>query len=105
MYGFTMDVPAPIEAYQAIHKAVMEVADEEGGVVGLLVHLAYSTDRGFALTEVWETKEHLDAFNRDVMPKVMARAGVPMDGRQPEPIEFSPAGLVIPRAFTSDAVT
>jgi hypothetical protein len=105
MYGFTMHIPAPVEAYQAMHKAVMEVAEEEGGGEGLLLHLAYPTDQGFALTEVWETKEHLEAFNRDVMPKAMARAGVPMDGPQPEPTEFTAAGLVIPRAFTSDAVT
>ena len=105
MYGYTMHIPAPIEAYQAMHEAVVEVADEEGSGEGLLLHLAYATDRGFALTEVWETKEHFDAFNRDVMPKAMARAGVPMDGPQPEPTEFTPAGLVMPRAFTSDAVT
>jgi hypothetical protein len=90
MYGYTMDVPAPIEAYQAIHRAVMEVADEEGGGEGLLLHLAYPTAQGFVLTEVWETKEHLDAFNRDVIPKAMARAGVPMDGPQPAPTELAP---------------
>jgi hypothetical protein len=105
VYGYTMHIPAPIEAYQAMHKAVMEVADEEGGGAGLVLHLAHPTEQGFALIEVWETREHLDAFNRDVMPKAMARAGVPMDGPQPEAVEFSPAGLVIPRAFTSDAVT
>ena len=105
MYGYTMHVPAPIDAYHAMHKAVMELADEEGGVEGLLLHLAYSTDQGFDLTEVWETKEALDAFNRDVFPKAMARAGVSMDGAQPEAVEFVPAGVVTPRAFISDAVT
>jgi len=105
MYGYTMHVPAPIDAYHAMHKAVMEVADEEGGVEGLLLHLAYSTDQGFDLTEVWETKESLDAFNRDVFPKAMARAGVPMDGPQPEAVEFVPAGVVTTRTFISDAVT
>ena len=105
MYGFTMHVPAPIEAYHAAHKAVLDVIDEEGGGDGLVLHLAYPTDKGFDLTEVWESKEHLDAFNRDVFPKAMARAGVPMDGPQPEPIEFIPAGVVTPRAFTTDTVT
>lgn len=42
-----MHVPAPIEAYQAIHKAVMEVIGEHGGGEGLVLHLAYATDRGF----------------------------------------------------------
>jgi alpha-D-ribose 1-methylphosphonate 5-triphosphate synthase subunit PhnI len=31
-----------------MHEAVMEVADEEGAGEGLLLHLAYSTDQGFA---------------------------------------------------------
>ena len=80
MYGYTMHVPAPIEAYQAIHKAVMELIDEHGGGDGLVLHLAYATDQGFDLTEVWESKEQLDAFNQDVFPKALARAGMPMDG-------------------------
>ena len=105
MYGYTMHVPAPIAAYQAIHKAVGEVIREHGGGEGLVLHLAYATDRGFDLTEVWESKEQLDAFNRDVFPKAMARAGVPMDGPAPETLEFEPAGLMTPRAYPSDAVS
>jgi hypothetical protein len=105
MYGYTMHVPAPIDAYDAMHKAVMEVAEEGGGVEGLILHLAFSTDQGFDLIEVWETKEHFDAFSRDVFPKAMARAGVPLYGSQPEPFEFVPAGVVTPRAFTSDPVS
>ena len=96
MYGYTLHVPAPIDAYRAMHKAVLEVLKEEGGGEGLVLHLAYSTDRGFALTEVWESKEQLDTFNRDVFPKAMARAGVPMDGPQPEPVEFTPAAVMTP---------
>jgi hypothetical protein len=105
MYGYTMHVPASIETYHAMHEAIMAVAGEEGGGEGLLLHLAYPTDHGFDLTEVWESKEHLDTFNRSVLPKAIARAGVPMDGPQPQPIEFVPAGVVTPRAFASDAMT
>src|SRR5690349_489851 len=104
MYGYTMHVPAPIEAYQAIHKAVMELIDEHGGGDGLVLHLAYATDQGFDLTEVWESKEQLDAFNRDVWPEAVARAGVPMDLPQPQPVEFVPAAVVTPGAFVSGAV-
>jgi hypothetical protein len=103
MYGYTLHVPAPIDAYRAIHRAVLEVVNEEGGGEGLILHFAYPTDRGYDLTEVWESKEHLDTFNRDVFPKAMARAGVPMDAAQPEPIEFTPASVMTPRAFSSDA--
>lgn len=105
MYGFTLHVPAPIDAYRAMHKAVLEVLNEEGGGEGLILHFAYPTDRGFDLTEVWESKEHLDTFNRDVFPKAMARAAVPMDAALPEPIGFTPAAVMTPRAFSSDSVS
>ena len=103
MYGYTMHVPAPIEVYQQLHRAVVEVVEQQGGGDGLLLHLAYATDQGFDLTEVWETKEDLDAFNRDVFPKAAERAGVPLEGPQPEPVEFTPTGLVMPRVFSTDA--
>jgi len=105
MYGYTTHVPAPIEAYKAVHQAVLEVVAEDGGdSEGLVVHLAYATDRGFDLTEVWQSKQQFDAFNRDVFPKAMARAGVPTDGPEPELLEFDPVGVITPRAFTTDPV-
>jgi hypothetical protein len=104
MYGVTLHVPAPIAAYQAMHQAVLAVLEEEGGGEGLVLHFAYPTDQGFDLTEIWESKEQLDAFNRDVFPKAMARAGMPADGAQPEPSEFIPAAVMTPRAFSSEAV-
>jgi len=105
MYGYTTHVRAPIEAYKAVHQAVLEVVAEDGGdSEGLVVHLAYATDRGFDLTEVWQSKEQFDAFNREVFPKAMARAGVPMDGPEPELVEFDPVGVITPRAFTTDPV-
>jgi hypothetical protein len=103
MYGYTMHIPAPIEVYQAMHRAVLEVVDAEGGVEGLVVHLAYPTESGFDLTEVWESKEELDTFNRDVFPKAMARAGITMDGPSPKPFEFIPAAVMTPRAVAYDA--
>jgi hypothetical protein len=103
MYGYTVHVSAPIDAYRIMHKAVLEVLDEQGGGEGLVLHLAYPTDQGFDLTEVWETREDFQTFNRDVFPKAMTRAGVPMDGPQPQPIEFTPAGVMTPRSYNSDA--
>src|SRR3954447_3117846 len=106
MYGYTVQVAAPIEAYHATHEAIMEIVNADGGAEGLLSHVAYASDGGFTLTEVWETKEQLDAFNRDVLPKAMARSGVPMDDApEPQPVEFVPAGVVTPRSFMSDAVS
>ena len=103
MYGYTLHVPAPIQVYQAMHKAVLEVLSEDGGGEGLVLHLAYATEGGFDLTEVWESKEEFDAFNVAVFPKAMARAGMPVDGPTPVPVEFNPAGVMTPRAFTFDA--
>ena len=99
MYGYTMRVPAPIEAYLAMHQAVLDALDAGGGGEGLVLHFAYPTDQGFDLTEIWESREQFDTFNRDVFPKAMAQAGVSMDGPPPEPIEFSPAAVVTPGAF------
>ena len=103
MYGFTMHVPAPIELYHSVHQAVVDIIAEEGGGDGLILHLAYETDEGFDLIEVWETKEQSDSFNATVTPKAMERAGVPMVGPPPETEEFDPVGVLTPRIFTPDA--
>lgn len=104
MYGYTLHFPAPIDAYLVMHKAILEVLDEEGGGEGLLLHFAYPTERGFDLTEVWESQTHLDTFRRDVFPKAMSRAGLPADVPPPPSDEFTPAAVLTPRAFNSDAV-
>ena len=98
MYGYTLHVSDPLEVYLAVHQAVQDVAAEEGGGDGLVLHLAYPTDRGFDVIEVWESKEQYDAFNRDVFPKAVARAGLPLEEPALEPVEFSPAGVMVPRA-------
>ena len=103
MYGYTLHVPEPIEVYRTVHQAVLEILAEEGGGDGLVLHLAYATDRGFDVTEVWESKDQYDAFNRAVFPKAVARAGLPMEGPEVEPVDFSPAGVMTARAFTFDA--
>ncbi|MFM6849016.1 MAG: hypothetical protein ACKOVB_07905 [Terrabacter sp.] len=103
MYGYTLHFPAPIDVYLTMHRAIMEVVSEDGEVEGLLLHYAYPTQEGFDLVEVWESKDQLEAFNRDVLPKAMARAGVPADGPMPQPVEFTPAVVLTPRAFSSDS--
>lgn len=103
MYGYVLHFPAPIDVYLTIHRAVLEVLSEDGGAEGLLVHFAHPTEEGFALTEVWESKEASEAFNRDVFPRAMSRTGLPMGGPMPEPVEFVPAAVMTPRAFDSEA--
>ena len=96
------DAPGGLAAFEDAPCFLEVVGEEGGGSDGLVLHLAYATDRGFDLTEVWESKGQFEAFNRDVFPKAMARAGVPMEGPEPELVEFDPVAVIAPRAFTTD---
>jgi hypothetical protein len=98
MYGITTHVLAPSETYQAVHRAVMDVVAEQGGGDGLVLHLAYATEEGFDVLEVWDSREHAEAFNTTVMPAAMERAGVPADGPEPRVDEFDPIGVLVPAA-------
>ena len=60
MYSISYQVPAPIEAYDALHAAVTGVTASDGE--GLLVHIARPTEQGFEIIEVWESREHFGAF-------------------------------------------
>jgi hypothetical protein len=96
-YGFVMDVPAPIEFYDALHA---ELARRTGSarVEGLLVHVSRPTPGGFQITEIWESKEQCDRYTAEVVGPVLAElsGGRPM----PDPVldEFEPRGLVLPSA-------
>ena len=95
-YNVVYDVQAPIEAYHALHAAVREVIGSSD--VGMLAHIGRPTETGFQVIEVWESKERLDDFNRDLMAPVMAKFA--SDGPPPalELREFELCGLVIPSA-------
>jgi len=93
-YSFIVDVPAPIEMYDATHAAVAAAAGT--AVDGLLVHVGRATDTGFQVLEVWESKQHCDRFNETVVGPAMAA----LTGGQPVPpppiTEITVRGLVIP---------
>jgi hypothetical protein len=101
MYGVLSRVPAPIEAYEAIHAEVGRRS--EGTSYGLLVHIARATDEGFEVVEVWESREHFERYTRDVVLPVMAELA---PGPPPSPgqgyQEFDVRGLVIPSAGIFD---
>lgn len=88
-YGVIARVRAPIEAYNALHK---KIGDLLGSSVpdGAIVHIARPTDEGFEVIEVWESKEHADAFNRDIFGPAVAKVGADTSGPQPQIIEFEP---------------
>ena len=61
MYGVITTVPAPVELYDEIHRRVGTTVD------GLLVHVGRATPDGFQTLEVWESKEHYDRANTDIV--------------------------------------
>jgi hypothetical protein len=96
-YGFVMDVPAPIEFYDALHAEIGRRTT--GGVEGMLLHVGRETRGGFQVTEVWESKERYDRFNAEILGPALAQ----LSGGQPPPVEpameeFEPRGLIVPAA-------
>ena len=96
-HGYVMDVPAPIEMYDALHAEIGRRS--AGGVDGLLLHVGRATPTGFQIIEVWESKELFDRFNDEVVGPALAQ----LTGGQPPPVppsieEFDPRGLIVPAA-------
>jgi hypothetical protein len=70
MYGYSMDVPMPVEMYDRVHA---EVERRLGSPMapGCLLHLVTRTDGGFRVTEVWDSHEANDRFTDEVLRPVM----------------------------------
>ena len=96
MYGVITTVPAPVEMYDGIHAEM--VSRVGASVDGLLVHVGRATIDGFETLEVWESKEHYDRANADIVFPLMRE----LAGNQSLPsVEqaaeaFDVRGLVIP---------
>jgi len=93
VYCYTTEVPAPIEMSDVLHAAVHEAAGDR--VEGLLLHLGRPVAGGFAVTEVWESKELADRFNAEVMWPVMARLSGGQEGPPVTLVEHDVRGLVL----------
>ena len=97
MYGIITTVLAPVEMYDGMHAEMTRGAGTS--IDGLLVHVGRATTDGFEVLEVWESKEHFDRANTDIVFPLMRE----LAGDQPSPsIEqatehFDVHGLVIPR--------
>ena len=97
MYGVIIRVPAPVEMYDGMHA---EMKRQSGASVdGCLVHVGRATPDGFEVLEVWESKEHYDRANAEIVFPLMQRLA---GDRSSPPIEqateaFEVHGLVIPR--------
>jgi hypothetical protein len=96
MYGVITTVPAPVEMYEGMHAEIVKRVGTSFD--GLLVHVGRATTDGFQTLEVWESKEHYDRANTDIVFPLMRQ----LVGDQPPPsIEqatetFEVHGLVIP---------
>ena len=96
MYGVITTVPAPVEMYDAVHAEMIQQAGIS--IDGLLVHVGRATTDGFQTLEVWESKEHYDHANTDIVFPLLRD----LAGDQPQPSigqateVFDVHGLVIP---------
>ena len=98
MYGVITTVAAPVETYDRMHAELIKRAGSSLTSVGLVVHVARATTDGFQIVQVWESEEHYDRANTDIVfPLMRELAG---DERAPstEPATetFDVHGLVIP---------
>jgi hypothetical protein len=96
-YAFVLDVPAPIDFYDALHAEIARRTP--GGVEGILLHVGRETRTGFQVVEVWDSKERFDRFNAEVLGPTLTEVsgGRPLPA-EPTLEEFEPRGLIIPSA-------
>ncbi|PWJ54944.1 hypothetical protein SAMN06264364_105153 [Quadrisphaera granulorum] len=94
-FAFTLDVPAPIAVYDAMHTELL--GRTAGAVEGLVVHLCHETSTGFEVTEVWSDRDAWERANSEFVAPAHARQD---DGGAvptlPVPEEFTVHGLVLP---------
>lgn len=97
-YGVVVDVAAPAEMYDALHREVVRTPDVE--VDGLLLHVGRATGSGFQVIEVWTDKDRYDRYNEEVVFPAAARLAEGQSGPPPEmrTEEFEVRGLVLPAA-------
>jgi hypothetical protein len=96
MYGAITTIPAPVETYDTVHAEILRRVGMSFD--GLLVHIGREATDGFQVLEVWESKEHYDRANTDIVFPLMQE----LAGDQPPPSmdqareTFDVHGLVIP---------
>ena len=96
MYGVTTTFQAHVEMYNGMHAEMIRQAGTS--VDGLLVHVGRATSDGFQVLSVWESKEHYDRANTDiVIPLMRELAGdQPLPSMEQATEAFDVHGLVIP---------
>ena len=95
-HGLVMDVPAPIEFYDALHAEIGRRTT--GGVDGMLLHVGRATRGGFQVFEVWESKERCDRFYAEIVGPALTQVSGGQSPPEPAMEEFEPRGLIVPSA-------
>ena len=93
-YGVLIDIAASKEFYDAAHAEFSKYPAE-----AMILHVARPTENGHQVVEVWQSKEDYEGWTGEHVAPVMgalAAAGWSL----PEPVitEFTPLGVVVPRA-------
>jgi hypothetical protein len=101
-YAVTVRVRMPIEAYDTTHAEILKEAPSDGAD-GLIVHVARAVPDGFEVFEVWQSREHAEKFNREVVFPAMQRLGIENDGDEPQIEEFEPHVVLVPLPNSSEA--
>jgi hypothetical protein len=86
MYGIITTVPAPVEMYDGVHAEMTRRAGTS--IDGLLVHVGRASTDGFEVLEVWESKEHYDRANTDIVFPLVRQ----LAGDQPSPFDRASNG-------------
>jgi hypothetical protein len=95
-WGVTVDVPASVELYDALHAALLERTGSR--VDGLLVHVARATGEGFQVIEVWESRADFDRYVDALLMPVLSELSGGRVSRESGQTEtpFEVRGLVVP---------
>jgi hypothetical protein len=95
-YGVVTSLSAPIEVYDKIHTQV--IGEAAFAIEGLLLHIGRPSSSGFEAIEVWESRDHYDRYQRELMASFADNSGA---GVPPIPVptveEFEVRGLVVPQ--------
>ncbi len=100
-WGVTVDVPAPVEFYDALHAALLESTGS--AVEGLLVHVARPTGHGFQVIEVWDSQADYQRYVDERLTPVLTELSggrATWHGGQTE-TPFEVRGLVVPSGGTA----
>ncbi len=53
---------------------------------GLILHVGFGPDGDMGVSEVWESREKLEAFQQQLMP-ILQESGVNVEGNEPEMLD------------------